>query len=91
MSKTHTGDITNAAKKVSRWLIDKAKGAGHPTTETELKARVKATCNKFVAEDRLAIARASVIFFMRDDPEGYRKFAYSEIDWSAWEREKGLS
>lgn len=71
MSKTHTGDVTNAAKKVSRWLVDKAKGAGNPTTPTELQARVDATCKQFNDEDRQAIVRASVVFFKRDDPDGH--------------------
>lgn len=71
MSKTHTGDVTNAAKRVARWLVDQAKGAGRPTTEAELQARVSATCKKFNELDRAAIEMAALVFFKRDDRVGY--------------------
>lgn len=83
MSKTHTGDVTNKAKSVARWLADKAKGAGKPTTEAEFQARVLAVCPKnFTDEDRGAVESAALVFFKRADPEGHARMmnAYAGND-----------
>lgn len=73
MSKTHTGTLVNEAKKLSRWLVERAKSAGRPTTEAEINTRVMARCGMYTDEDRTSITQAGLVFFKRDDPDGYAR------------------
>lgn len=76
MSKTHTGEVTDAAKKVARWLRDRLhSNAPAPTTldiMTYLRARFQAPT--FDSSDQIAIGRAALSFVKRDDPDAWGKY-----------------
>lgn len=81
MTQTHTGEITRAAKKLSRWLVDKAKGAGAPTTEREMLLRAEAICKPlhFTKDDVEAVVRGALVFFKRDDAVGYTRVVVANM------------
>lgn len=80
MSKTHTGDVTSRAKKLSRWLVDRAKAAGAPCTRKEIDLRADSVCKGLEIEDRDAAIKAALVFFKRDDPVGYTRMITYAMD-----------
>lgn len=66
MSKTHIGDLINAAKRVKNWFTAQTELTGVNPTGEELINRVAVTCKKFNAEDRETIVKTALVFWKND-------------------------
>lgn len=74
MSHTHTGDVMKEAKKLARWLCDRAKSAGAPTTEAELNTRADTRLPRhFTDDEKTGAVQAALVLFKKTDPAGYER------------------
>lgn len=83
MSRTHSGEVTKAATKLARWLTDrtKSRGVAPPSTlDIMTQVRQRWAHPKFDPQDQIAIGRAALAIFKRNDPEGWEKFTEQNPD-----------
>lgn len=80
MSKTHTGDITNKAKRLARWMQDVVRTKGPASLDViTISDRIEKMNPHLTVDERTGLCKAALAVMRRDFPNEHTRLMATHI------------
>lgn len=82
MSKTHTGEVSKAAKEIAKWLAERLGSNAPSPTTTDIMTRIHSRHQHptFSTEDQIAIGRTALVLLKHRFPGLWDKYRNQNPD-----------